>query len=153
VIERDPRPDLPQDRVVDRRAFLARMTALAVAGSGAALAGPPRLSSRSASGSVPIGPRLADDHPGAYADEIRPEALTDPAELTIAEAATLIRSRDLSPLELVDAYLARIAELDPLYQAFNLVLTEQARTQARRTARQRHRGPLTGIPRAVKDNL
>lgn len=91
-------------------------------------------------------------HPSAYAQEIRPEALNDPVELTVAEAATLIRRRELSPLELLDAYLARIAELDPIYQAFNTVLTEAARTQASRAGEGRRRGPLNGIPLAIKDN-
>ena len=41
-----------------------------------------------------------------------------PDFLTIAEAARLIQQRELSPVELVDSRLARIAKLDPPARAF-----------------------------------
>jgi aspartyl-tRNA(Asn)/glutamyl-tRNA(Gln) amidotransferase subunit A len=52
--------------------------------------------------------------------------------LTIADAARLIESRRLSPLELTDALLARIDALDPQLNAFLLPTPEKARGQAKR---------------------
>jgi Asp-tRNA(Asn)/Glu-tRNA(Gln) amidotransferase A subunit family amidase len=74
----------------------------------------------------------------------------------LAEAAWMLRNRRLSPLELLEAYLARIAAFEPAYQAFNAVLAEQARQVASDLAGRRHRdrdrGPLHGISLAIKDN-
>jgi Asp-tRNA(Asn)/Glu-tRNA(Gln) amidotransferase A subunit family amidase len=75
--------------------------------------------------------------------------------LTVAEASKLIRTRKLSPLELTDAYLERIASLDPLLNAFITVTADLARKQARAAereiARGGYRGPMHGIPMALKD--
>jgi aspartyl-tRNA(Asn)/glutamyl-tRNA(Gln) amidotransferase subunit A len=75
--------------------------------------------------------------------------------LTIAEASRLISARKLSPLELTDAYLARIRSLDGQLNAFITVTAELARKQARAAEREigrgEHRGPLHGIPFALKD--
>lgn len=124
---------------VDRRAFLARTAALAAAGALTALpatawAGGP-----------------ATFNPNAYVKP-RPEAMADPTELTLAEAAWMIRNRKLTPAELVEAYLARITAYDSTYQAFNTVLADQAREAAKAAAGRPHRGPLHGIPLAIKDN-
>src|SRR2546428_13922976 len=75
--------------------------------------------------------------------------------LTIASAGRLLRRRALSPVELTDAYLARIARLDPALRAFITVTGDLARQQARRAerelARRQWRGPLHGIPLTLKD--
>ena len=75
--------------------------------------------------------------------------------LTIASAGRLLRTRALSPVELTEAYLARIARLDPTLRAFITVTGDLARQQARRAerelARGRRRGPLHGIPITLKD--
>ena len=75
--------------------------------------------------------------------------------LTIADAARLIESRRLSPLELTDALLARIDALDPQLNAFLLLTPEKARGQAKAAEREimagRYRGPLHGIPFGLKD--
>src|SRR5262245_42043482 len=75
--------------------------------------------------------------------------------LTVAEASRLIRARKLSPVELTEAYLARIAALSPQLDAFITVTADLARTQARAAERDitrgRHRGPLHGMPFALKD--
>lgn len=118
----------PLDRRVDRRAFLARTAALGVAGTAA----------------LPVVAEAAGEPKDELADvEARPEALKDPTELTIAEAATLIRRGKLDPAELREAYLERIRVFDGVYQAFNLVSHERAEVR---------RGPLCGIPLAIKDN-
>jgi aspartyl-tRNA(Asn)/glutamyl-tRNA(Gln) amidotransferase subunit A len=137
----------PLDRQVDRRAFLARMTALAggvAAGVSVAL---PVVASASAAPASKVDPR----NPNAYA-EPRPEALADVTELTIAEAATLIRSGKLDPRTLVEAYLDRIGAYDELYQAFNLVLADDALKAAGELGNAGKYGPLHGIPLAIKDN-
>lgn len=75
--------------------------------------------------------------------------------LTVAEASRLIKARKLSPLELTDAYLRRIQTLEPQLNAFITVTADLARTQARAAereiARRRYRGPMHGIPVALKD--
>ena len=74
---------------------------------------------------------------------------------TIAQAAELIRSRKLSPVELTQAYLKRIADLDPQRNAFITVTADLALAQAREAeqeiAKGNHRGPLHGVPFALKD--
>lgn len=79
------------------------------------------------------------------------------AFLSIAEAAKLLRARQLSPVELVDAALDRIAALNPSLNAFITVIADRARRQARvaerEIARRRWKGPLHGIPISLKDNI
>ena len=75
--------------------------------------------------------------------------------LTIAAAAQLIRTRKLSPVEYTDALLKRVAALDPQINAFITVTADLARQQARQAEAEimagRYRGPLHGIPFALKD--
>ena len=75
--------------------------------------------------------------------------------LTIARAARALRAREVSPLELTEAYLARIAEVDPRVNAYITVTADRARADARRAtdelAAGKARGPLHGIPIALKD--
>ena len=82
---------------------------------------------------------------------------TDPTDLSIAEAQRLVRRGDLSPLDLVEAYVARIRRLDPQLNAFVTVTeeraVERARTLETELAGGRWRGPLHGIPIALKDNI
>jgi aspartyl-tRNA(Asn)/glutamyl-tRNA(Gln) amidotransferase subunit A len=80
------------------------------------------------------------------------DTLTD---LTIAAAAAEVRSRRLSPVELTEAYLARIERLNPAINAYVTVTGERAQADARRAAdeiaKSGPRGPLHGIPIALKD--
>lgn len=77
------------------------------------------------------------------------------AYLTIAQAARLIRQEELSPLELTRTLLARIGRLDPALNAFITLMPEAAMEAAARAERELNRGidrgPLQGIPLAVKD--
>ena len=79
----------------------------------------------------------------------------DLSYITIAEAARLIASRQLSPVELTEAKLERIAALDPQLNAFITVTAEtalqQARTAEAEIAGGRRHGPLHGVPYALKD--
>ncbi|MET9018508.1 amidase [Actinopolymorpha sp. NPDC004070] len=157
----------PVDRRVDRRAFLARSAALAAAGAagtagaialpsaaGAATTATTAVTTSAATSVAALTPaRRAPnlDQPNAYARP-RPEAVADPTELTLAEAAWMIRAQRLTPQRLLEAYLARIGTYDTTYQAFNVVLVEQAMAASRVAGRSRHLGPLHGIPLAIKDN-
>lgn len=81
----------------------------------------------------------------------------DPTALTIREAAVLIRSGDLSPVDLTRTYLERIERIDPTINAYITVLADSALERARQMERElsagRWRGPLHGIPVALKDNI
>src|SRR5688500_15907112 len=80
---------------------------------------------------------------------------TDLHYLTITQAGALMRDRKLSPLELTQAHLARIAALQPRLHAYITVTADQALAQARAAESQimagDDRGPLHGIPLAHKD--
>ena len=80
---------------------------------------------------------------------------TDLHFLTIAEAASLIERRKLSPVALTGAFLDRIAAIDPQLNAYLLVTAEQALDQARVAEAEimsgNYRGPMHGIPFALKD--
>ena len=71
------------------------------------------------------------------------------------ELAHLIKSRKLSPVELVRAFLDRIEAVNPKVNAFITITGGQAIDQARKAEREiaagRYRGPLHGIPYAPKD--
>ena len=75
--------------------------------------------------------------------------------LSIREASELIRRRKISPVELTRAYVARIERLNPALNAFITVTAESALTEARAAEadaqRGTWRGPLHGIPIALKD--
>jgi aspartyl-tRNA(Asn)/glutamyl-tRNA(Gln) amidotransferase subunit A len=68
-----------------------------------------------------------------------------------------VRSRNLSPVELTEAYLSRIRRFDSKLNAFATVTPELAMEQARRAEREiasgRIRGPLHGVPYGAKDLL
>ncbi|HKA42483.1 MAG TPA: amidase [Burkholderiales bacterium] len=74
---------------------------------------------------------------------------------TINATSRLLKARELSPVELVDALLKRIVLIDPVLNSFLTVTAELARDQARKAeseiAQGRYRGPLHGIPFGLKD--
>lgn len=82
---------------------------------------------------------------------------TDVLYLTAGELAERVRTRRLSPVELTDAYLARIEAVDPKLHAFVSVTADEARREAAAAAKEiaagAYRGPLHGIPYAAKDLL
>jgi aspartyl-tRNA(Asn)/glutamyl-tRNA(Gln) amidotransferase subunit A len=81
--------------------------------------------------------------------------MAEPYALTLTEAARLVRERKLSPVELVDASLARIDRLDGAVEAWVAIDGAGARRAAaelEREAREgRFRGPLHGVPVGIKD--
>src|SRR5438552_14171091 len=87
----------------------------------------------------------------------RGQTSEDLAALSLTEAAARIRTRSVTPTELTQACLARIETYNPKLNCFITVMREQALAQARELdAEQRSgklRGPLHGIPIALKDNI
>src|SRR5262249_9362612 len=76
---------------------------------------------------------------------------------SIAEVASLLRAKQVSPLELVDSHLDRIATLQPKLNAFVHIDAHAARLAAHSASQQIARGdalgPLHGIPLTVKSCL
>ena len=76
---------------------------------------------------------------------------------TVATLAQLIRTGELSPVEVTDAYLERVESLNGDIRAYLTVTDQQARQAAREAEEEiaagRYRGPLHGIPVAVKDQV
>ena len=76
-------------------------------------------------------------------------------DLTLSEASDLIASREVTPLELTESALARIDDVDRRVGAFVTVTADAAREAAVRATAEiaagRARGPLHGLPIAVKD--
>lgn len=81
----------------------------------------------------------------------------DLTTLTLAEAARRMAAGELTSEALTRAYLARIERLNPRINAYVTVTAEAALAQARALDAERvagrHRGPLHGIPVALKDNI
>jgi aspartyl-tRNA(Asn)/glutamyl-tRNA(Gln) amidotransferase subunit A len=75
--------------------------------------------------------------------------------LTVAEAARLIKARELSPVTLVQSLLERVKAHDAQVSAFITVTADHAIQQAQEAEREiaagRYRGALHGIPFALKD--
>ncbi|MHB1133284.1 MAG: amidase [Chloroflexota bacterium] len=80
---------------------------------------------------------------------------TDLSMLSGAQLAAKVRTREVSPVEVVDAALARIEHLEPRLNAFVTVMTEQARAAAQTAEHEiaagNYRGPLHGLPVCHKD--
>ena len=79
----------------------------------------------------------------------------DLTQLPVHELSCRLQDQRLSPVELVDAYLARIAEKDQKLHAFTEVFAQEARLAAQgaeAAIRAGHSvGPLHGVPIALKD--
>jgi len=77
--------------------------------------------------------------------------------LGVRAASQLVRNREVSPVEIVEAFLGRIALLDPIIFSYITVVAEQARAAALQAEaeimRGRWRGPLHGLPYGLKDNF
>ncbi len=78
-------------------------------------------------------------------------------DLSGAQMARLIASKELSPVELVDAYVDRIDRINPKVNAYVTVCQEEALADARLAEDAVMRGdnlqPLHGLPFAAKDQL
>ncbi len=81
--------------------------------------------------------------------------MTEPCDLPATELRRLVGARALSPLELLDSCLARIARVNPAVNAVVTLDTDRARAAAREAEAAVMRGgtlgPLHGLPVAIKD--
>jgi amidase len=73
--------------------------------------------------------------------------------LSAVQQASLIRQRKISSVELVEAHMRRIAELQPSLNAVTEVLCERALADARRADEMEPTGPLHGVPFSIKDSI
>ena len=77
--------------------------------------------------------------------------------LTASQLSRLIETKEVSPVEATEAYLDRIEAVDPKLNSYITVTGEQALEAARKAeheiATSQHRGPLHGVPMAVKDQF
>jgi aspartyl-tRNA(Asn)/glutamyl-tRNA(Gln) amidotransferase subunit A len=77
--------------------------------------------------------------------------------LSATELSRLIKSREVSPVEAAEAYLDRIDQVDHQLNSYITVCRDEALAQARQAeqeiAENRYRGPMHGIPVAVKDQF
>jgi len=123
-----------EKKLLSRRAFVKTALAGAAAGS-----------------FVRVGRPIRQAHvpPGG-----RPQ-IGELTKLTLSEASELVRSKKVSPVELTQACLSRIEQLNPKVNAFITVTADAALAQAREAEsdiqRGRWKGPLHGIPIALKD--
>src|SRR6266851_10238612 len=84
-----------------------------------------------------------------------------PHRFTLSRMAAMVRSREISPVELIDAHLRQIAAQNPRINAFVTVLADEAISAARAAAkaaegasrRGESLGPLHGVPVTVKDSF
>ncbi len=77
--------------------------------------------------------------------------------LTASQLSKLIEAREVSPVEATEAFLDRIGEVDSKLNSYITVTGEQALESARQAeqeiAQGSYRGPLHGVPVAVKDQF
>jgi Asp-tRNA(Asn)/Glu-tRNA(Gln) amidotransferase A subunit family amidase len=81
--------------------------------------------------------------------------MTEPCDLSAVDARASIARKELSPVELLESCLARIASTNERINAFVALDVEAARRQARRVEDAQRRGEelglLAGLPIAIKD--
>ncbi len=81
--------------------------------------------------------------------------MTDLSEFSLGGLAAGIAASRFSPVDIMDAHLARIARLEPRLHAFVDLYEQEARRQAEAAARAIRagdvKGPLHGLPIAIKD--
>ena len=77
--------------------------------------------------------------------------------VSAGDLSRLIQSKEVSPVEATEAYLDRIDSLDHRFNSYLTVMREQAMADARQAeqdiATGQHKGPMHGVPVAVKDQF
>lgn len=85
----------------------------------------------------------------------RPANLDDAAFFSVGQLAHLLKTKQVTSLELTEMYLARLHKYNPKLNCVVTFLDETARAQARQAdaeiAAGKYRGPLHGIPWGAKD--
>jgi len=86
---------------------------------------------------------------------VRPRDLEEIAFWPVTALAALLRTRQVTSVELTEMYLARLKRFNPTLRCAVTVTADRARDQARNADREiaagRYRGPLHGIPWGAKD--
>ena len=94
--------------------------------------------------------------PSAPVQPAKPAAAEPLTRKSARELARLIRSKAVSPVEVLDAHLEVIAALNPKFNAIVTLAVEPAREAAKRAEAAVMKGeklpPLHGLPVAIKDN-
>ena len=78
-------------------------------------------------------------------------ALNELCRLTASAAVDLLKRREVSPLELIDAAAARIAETEPRLNAMPILCIDRARSHARRLMRETPVGPAAALSLRTAD--
>ena len=77
--------------------------------------------------------------------------------LSATELASLIKSREVSPVEATEAYLERIPQIDGKLNSYITVTADRAMADARQAEQEivsgNYRGPMHGIPIGIKDQV
>lgn len=75
--------------------------------------------------------------------------------LSAGQLGRLIRNKEISPVKIVEAHLARIESMEPVLNSFITLLADQSIEAARQAEKEiqtgTYRGPLHGIPLGLKD--
>ena len=107
---------------------------------------------------VPPGKKLPTEHHPlrrSTIDVARPRSDEDLAFLPITHLSKLVETRQITPTDLTNLYLARLKKYDPKLHCVVTLTEELALRQAREADQEiasgRYRGPLHGIPYGLKD--
>ena len=77
--------------------------------------------------------------------------------LSATELGSLIKSREVSPVEATEAYLERIPQIDGKLNSYITVTPDRALADAKKAEQEivsgKYRGPMHGVPIAVKDQV
>ncbi len=75
--------------------------------------------------------------------------------MSAGDLSKLVKNKEVSPVEIIDAHLARIEATEPVLNSFITLLAEESWTAARQAEKDiqagRYKGPLHGIPVGLKD--
>ncbi|MBM11363.1 MAG: Asp-tRNA(Asn)/Glu-tRNA(Gln) amidotransferase GatCAB subunit A [Chloroflexi bacterium] len=75
--------------------------------------------------------------------------------MSAGDLSRLVEKKEISPVEIVDAHLSRIDATEPVLNSFITLLADASRTAAQQAEKDiqagRYKGPLHGIPVALKD--
>ena len=95
------------------------------------------------------------ERPQSACTNIRQASATEPCDLSLSELGKVLRRLELSPVEVVESFLTRIARHDASLHAYVEVWSDDALLQARASEQRllegRPAGPLEGVPLALKD--
>ena len=75
--------------------------------------------------------------------------------MSAGDLSKLVGSKEISPVEVIEAHLSRIDATEPVLNSFITLLADESRIAARQAEKDiqagRYKGPLHGIPVGLKD--